>query len=126
MTNNESLKSGRVLLLEDNLSLLRLYSKTLSKADYMVSEASTVDEAEYLLQSSAFDIFICDMRIGGAHSADLLREWVAPLKAQGTTIVAMSAYEQYRRTVNEMGIEHFMSKPITPSSLLNVMNQLYA
>jgi DNA-binding response OmpR family regulator len=124
MTNNESLKNGRVLLLEDNLSLLRLYSKTLNKADYTVYEAMTVDEAEYLLQSDAFDIFICDMRIGGTHSADLLREWAEPLKEKGTTIIAMSAYEQYRRTCFEMGIDHFMPKPITPSSLLHTLNHL--
>ncbi|MBC7813643.1 MAG: response regulator [Burkholderiales bacterium] len=126
MTNEAALKSGRVLLLEDNLSLLRLYSKTLAKADYTVHEAMTVAEAEQLLKSNEFDIFICDMRIGGAHSADLLREWAAPLKEKGTTIIAMSAYEQYRRTCAEMGIENFMPKPITPSNLIDVLNTLSA
>lgn len=110
-----------ILVLEDNMSLLHLYSRTFTTAGYEVKTAQSVEEARSLLEKYQFDIFLSDVRIGSAFSTDLLREWVDALREKGTRVVVMSAYENYRKFSQEIGVETFIDKPVTPRNLLAML-----
>lgn len=113
-----------VLLLEDNASLLNLFSRALMKSGYMVQHAATLSEAQGALERMRFDVFVCDVRIGDGTSLELLRSYRERLRDAGTQIVIMSAEEDYRSVGEEMGIEFFLTKPLVPSTLLGMLKHI--
>jgi DNA-binding response OmpR family regulator len=115
-----------VLIMEDDLNLIRLFGKALEHAGYEVSKATSIDEARRLLDENEFDMFIADMRLGGDQGIDLLRERRAELFNGRTQIVVMSAEEQYRGACEELGIDLFISKPVAPSLMIQLLNRLQA
>lgn len=113
-----------VLVLEDDLALIRLYGKVIRKAGYKVTEATNLQEARDQLRKERFDVFICDMRLGAERGIDLLVEQKAFLQEQHTQVVVVSAEEQYRELCREMGIDLFFSKPVSPSELTRMIARL--
>lgn len=113
-----------ILILEDDLALIRLYGKVIRKAGYKVSEATNIQEARDQLSRQRFDVFICDMRLGAERGIDLLIEQKMFLEEQQTQVVVVSAEEQYREMCREMGIDLFFSKPVSPSELARMIERL--
>src|SRR5687768_12798551 len=113
-----------VLIMEDDLHLLRLFSKTLSKADYTVYDASTVNLARQFLKAMPFSVMICDMRMGSESGIDLLKEMMPQLMQHNTRIIVVSAEEQYRTACEDLGVEFFLSKPISPAMLVALVRRL--
>ncbi len=113
-----------ILILEDDLALIRLYGKVMRKAGYEVAEATNLQEAREQLSKARFDVFICDMRLGAERGIDLLVEQKAFLQEKRTHVVVVSAEEQYRDLCRQMGIDLFFSKPVSPSELTRMVERL--
>lgn len=117
----------RILIMEDDDQLRRLFSKALSKSGYDIYPAATIKEARELLASSQFDIFLCDINMGNDDlGTDLLREQHATLSHNGTQIIIVSGEAQYRSTCEEMGVDFYLEKPVTLSTLLTLVARLTA
>lgn len=114
----------RVLVMEDELRLLQLFTRTLTEAGFEVHPAETLDEARDLLAQHHFDLFLCDIHMGEERATALLAEQAAELLAQGTQIVIMSAEGRYRELCSEMGIDFYLEKPILPDVLLTLLERL--
>ena len=110
----------RVLVLTDNLHLLRMYSRVLRKSRHEVIECVSVTGARVLLNSERFDVFICDLTRG--NSLDLLNEYAPMLKAQNTRIVVVSG--KGRQITAESGAEHVLTKPVLMYELDHLTNRL--
>ena len=65
------MSAGRILIVDDDASLLRLLSLRLQKEGYAVAEASGGEEALGLLEAALPDLVITDMRMGGMDGAAL-------------------------------------------------------
>ena len=52
----------KILIMEDDPGLSRIYSKALKKSGFDVYLASTLEEARQLIERLIFNIFICDIR----------------------------------------------------------------
>jgi DNA-binding NtrC family response regulator len=116
----------RVLILEDEDDLRRLYGKALRHAGFDVYEAATVQAARDLLTEQQFAAFLCDIRVGGDRGTDLLREQFDTLRENGTQLVMVSAEGQYRGICEDMGAEFFMEKPIALGPLITLVDRLTA
>jgi two-component system response regulator AtoC len=114
----------RILILEDEDDLRRLYSKALRHAGYDVHEAATLQEARDLLARYAFDAFLCDIHVGGDRGTDLLREQSEALKVNGTQIIMVSAEAQHQAMCEEIGAEFFMQKPVALAPLITLVDRL--
>lgn len=114
----------KVLVIEDDPASLELYSRVLHRAEYEVAQASTLAEAKKLLSEQHFNLILCDMEVGNERSLNMLAEINEALKAQGTGVIAISAQEQYRRAVDEIGVEFFISKPISVRTLVNLIDRV--
>jgi two-component system OmpR family response regulator len=116
----------RILILEDNDDLRRLYSRVLAKSAYKIYPAATLEEARALLSQGHFDVFLCDIHIGQERGTDLLREQLETLVRQGTQVVVVSGEAQYRPFCEEMGVEFYLEKPVAVNELLTLIRRLTA
>ncbi len=117
-------KNRRILIMEDDLGLRRIYTKALKKSRYDVHEAATLQAARQLLEKYDYEIFICDIHMGRERGTDLLAEFQEKLNLAGTEVVMCSAYGQYRYMTEEMGADYFLEKPISLGTLLTLINRL--
>lgn len=117
-------QSKRILILEDDFGLRRIYTKALKKSHYEVDEAPSLEAARELLATTTYDIFICDIHMGRQRGTDLLAEFSDKLDEANTQVVMCSAYGQYRYLTEEMGADYFLEKPISLGTLLTLINRL--
>jgi DNA-binding NtrC family response regulator len=120
----KELNTKRILIMEDDLGLRRIYTKALKKSHYKVDEAPTLQMARELLSENEYDIFICDIHMGRERGTDLLAEYSEKLNEANTQVVMCSAYGQYRYMTEEMGADYFLEKPISLGTLLTLINRL--
>lgn len=116
----------RILVMEDDDYLRRLYSKALSKSGYDVYPASTIEEASGLLVSSQFDIFLCDIHMGSGLGTDLVHEQRATLNENGTQVIMVSGQAHYRAICEDMGVDFYLEKPVPVGMLLTLVERLMA
>jgi DNA-binding response OmpR family regulator len=103
-----------VLLLEDNYTLRRLYSRALQRGGVKVTEAENLQTARQLIEAHRFDLVVCDIQLTDGIATDFIVE----LKAKNFGVLAMSSDDNYRITCELLGIEGFMQKPIPTRTLV--------
>jgi DNA-binding response OmpR family regulator len=116
----------RVLVIEDDHDLCRLYSKALRSAGYAVYSAETLEEAHSLLAQIRFDVVLCDIQIGDGTSTDLLDDYATKLATSGAQVIMVSGHAHYRDLCEEMGADFFMEKPVSISTLVELVKRLTA
>jgi DNA-binding NtrC family response regulator len=125
-TVQEPTTARRVLILEDENDLRRLFGKALRHVGYDVFEAATLQEARDLLAQHQFDAFLCDIHLNGARGTDLLREQSEVLMENNTQLIMVSGEAQYRGVCEDMGAEFFMQKPVALNALITLVDRLTA
>lgn len=115
---------ANILILEDDLAIISLFSRVLRVNGYTVYEATHLAAARKHLSEHHFDLFLCDMRLGAERGIDLLAEQQEKLTEQGTRVVVVSAEEEYRKLCQDMGIDIFFSKPVSPIELNSLVGEL--
>lgn len=114
----------RILVLEDDPNLLRLYIKVLSKTGYAVDSTRSLQEANAMLSENTYTIFICDMQVEDGNSSSLLRRHWAALKQVGTHVMIVSGEEKYRMLTTDFDVDFFLSKPVSPHDLIEYINRV--
>jgi len=123
---NGSTDTWRILIMEDEADLRRLYSKALHNAGYEIYPAATIEEARALLKKHRFHVFLCDIHMGNELGTVLLREQAATLAQNGTLVIMVSGEAQYRPLCEEMGADFYLEKPVSISSLVTLVGRLTA
>ncbi len=123
-TRSETRSVRRVLVMEDDDSLRRLYGKALAAVGYEVHPAGTIDEARDLLNQIHFDILLCDIQMGSDRGTDLLREFSDTLFTSGAQVIMVSGQAQYRPICEEMGADFFLEKPVAINTLVALIDRI--
>jgi DNA-binding response OmpR family regulator len=103
----------RVLVVEDDSALARIYSCGLSAAGYRVDTASDGAEGFARLLATSYDVVVTDLCVPKLSGLDLLEE--VRRRRPGVPVVMVSgvldstAYEMAR----EMGTVRFLMKPVS-------------
>jgi len=118
------MRSNQILLVEDNLGLNSMFSKVLIRGGYAVTPVTTLANARVLFDMHPYAVIILDMRLPDGDGLDLLRDRCAVLKQRGTSVIVVSAEEQYRDACEALGVEFFLVKPVMPSMLLSLVGRL--
>lgn len=113
----------RILIIEDDTVLLRLYSQVLRSQSFDVAMADTLDQARQHLTTATFDLLLCDVQMGAEKSTDLLVEMQDSIRDSGAQVILMSAEEGYRTLGEDLGIQLFVVKPVGPSELVRLVRQ---
>jgi len=111
----------RLLLVDDDTSLLKLLGIRLEAEGYAVDTAASAEAAMTALRNEAPDLVITDLRMEGASGLELFEQIrhfhpglpVVIMSAQGTIPEAVSATQK--------GVFEFLTKPIDKSRLLTTI-----
>ncbi len=112
----------RLLLVDDDASLLKLMSIRLDAEGFAVQTVESAEEALQALRNDPADLVITDLRMEGASGLDLFEQVrhfhpglpVIIMSAQGTIPEAVSA--------TQMGVFEFLTKPVEKKVLLSTIN----
>jgi two-component system, response regulator RegA len=112
-----------VLVVEDDVQLLATYQHVLARTgNFVVSGASSVDDAKEAVRAHRPDAAIVDLNIAGESGIDLIAE----LRAQDPDIrlVLISGYNSVESTVAAMkaGAGDVLCKPITAAELVKKLS----
>ncbi len=121
---SQPVESPRILIMEDDVYLLRLYEKALTKAGFAVHTAETVETARDLLRRHHYGVFISDVHLGEEQGVNLLRQEIATLHQEGTEIIVVSGSAEYYYLTREIDIDFFIEKPVAISGLVTLVQQL--
>ena len=121
---SDAADSPRILVIEDNADLRRLYSNALARAGYRVTETGVLDEANSLVDKNRFDVLLCDIYMGAKKSTDMVREKKAKLTADGTHVVLITGQTWYGDIVKEVGADYLLEKPVALDTLVGLVGRL--
>jgi CheY-like chemotaxis protein len=117
------MSTKKILVVDDNLSQLRLMKKLLEKLGHMTVTVDSAEEAEYILRyGENFSFIITDLRMPWLNGLNFCRR-VKDLNPD-LKIYAMSGYI-YNFDMNELedaGFDGIYQKPITKANLEEILN----
>jgi DNA-binding NtrC family response regulator len=118
------MEPAKILVVDDEKSILLLLKEALTQWGYQVTTASSAVEALELLKNGIFDALISDVRMPDMSGLDLLRE----IRKQDETIevVMMTGYPTIASAVQALkeGAYDYLSKPLILDELEHVMQRV--
>lgn len=116
----------RLLLIDDDDSLLRLLNIRLSSEGFAVTCASDGGQALLLMRQQSFDIVLSDLRMPGMNGIALFKQLCEMGKT--TPLILMTAHGTIEDAVaaTKEGVTGFLTKPIDHSELRKVLHDAIA
>ena len=120
----------RLLLVEDHAALAEATAEFLQNAGLEVRIAGSGEQA--LQTAAAFnpDIILCDLRLPDMSGVELARALRASSSAKNALIALHSAISemdlQTLKTQSNVGIDSFISKPLTEEKLKTLLDELHS
>lgn len=115
--------SARILVVDDEASLLDFICLLLEESGYQVRTASSVKEGTKLFFDDSFDLVLCDIMMPDGSGLELLKA----IKAQKsrTSVVMMTAYTSTQSAIEAMklGAYDYVSKPFDVEELKVVVQK---
>jgi DNA-binding NtrC family response regulator len=115
---------AKVLVVDDERSILLLLKEALSQWGYQVTVASSAAEALGLLKSELFDALITDIRMPDMSGLELLRE--VKKQDESIEVVMMTGYPTIASAVQALkeGAYDYLSKPLILDELRHLMSRM--
>jgi NtrC-family two-component system response regulator AlgB len=110
-------QQGHILLVDDEVNILKTFRFCLEDAGYQVSAARSIAEATALVQQEVFDLAFLDLRLGNASGLDLVPVFIS--QAPWMKIVVITAYSSIESAVEaiRLGAADYLAKPCSPEQL---------
>ncbi len=121
------MSNKKILITDDELAILKVLSRLLSSQGYRVETASSVAEAEQLLQSFQPDLLITDYVMPGEDGLSFLSR----LSSSHPTLirVLLTGFADTRtavKAINQAHVHYFIVKPFEGDEILQVVRDLFA
>ncbi|MCS6926174.1 MAG: sigma-54 dependent transcriptional regulator [Candidatus Binatia bacterium] len=116
--------SAHILLVEDEINMAKMQAKILQRKGYVVETACNGREALRLLDQSAFDVVITDLKMPVMDGMQLLRAMNA--KERGCQVIVLTGHGTIESAVEAMqlGAVDYLTKPCNPDELLIKVDKL--
>ena len=108
----------RLLIIDDETSLLEFLELLFKEQGYSVTTANCVEDARGCLASDSFDLVLCDITMPDGSGLDLLRE-MKQQRDERTAVIMMTAYTSTESAIEAMklGAYDYVSKPFDVEEL---------
>jgi CheY-like chemotaxis protein len=117
------MSAKKILVIDDNLSQLKLMKQLLGKLGHMAVTVDSAEEAEHILRyEEHFSIIITDLKMPWLNGLNFCRR--VKISNPDLKIYALSGY-LYNFDMNELedaGFDGVYQKPISKSSLEEILN----
>lgn len=117
-------RSETVLLVEDDRSIRRYLEVILQKAGYMVITASDGLEAMKVAMTTHVDAVITDAIMPHINGHELCRFLRSQSALSSLPVILLSGLENTQATAKDDGANVYMAKPVSPTELINCLEQL--
>ena len=109
---------NRLLIIDDESSLVDFLSLLFQGEGYDVATARSVEEARKSLERASFDLVLCDILMPDGNGLDLLRE-IKSNNGAGPQVIMMTAYTSTKSAIEAMklGATDYVSKPFDVEEL---------
>jgi len=106
-----------ILVVDDELSMRELLEVMLTREGYAVACAETGQEAVEMINETAYDLLLCDMRLGDITGLDVLR--AAKKRDHQSVVIMISAFATTETAVEAMneGAFDYLPKPFNNDEL---------
>jgi two-component system, NtrC family, response regulator HydG len=115
--------SKLVLIVDDDKSVLRTFSRILQKNGFVTETAETGKEAVEKANAHSFDVVLFDYRLPDMDGIDLLAKmlvkWVGAVKLM---ITGLPSFDLGAKAI-DMGIDGYLVKPVKPDELLILIQE---
>jgi CheY-like chemotaxis protein len=111
-----------ILIIEDDLHSKYYLEKLLGKYDYKIHSEVEGDKAlEYISENQKIDLILLDLKIPHIGGFELLK--IIKEKYKHICIIVQSAYamQNEKEKAIQLGCDGFVTKPIDPDELLNLI-----
>jgi CheY-like chemotaxis protein len=117
---------ARVLVVDDSLSARRCLSQMFGRWGWSVAEAVDGLEALDLLRSDTYSLVLTDLEMPRLGGLELLAEVKRSRRTREVPVVVMSSRDddEHRTRAREVGASGYVAKPISASSLTEVLAEL--
>jgi len=107
----------RILVVDDEPNMIRLFRSLLEKDDYVVESAETGAEARQLLETSHFDLMVCDLALPDTNGIEVLRH--AHELDPDLMVVMITGFGTIESAVEAMklGARDYITKPFQRSEI---------
>jgi two-component system OmpR family response regulator len=108
----------RLLLVEDDATLVDTLKKDLQKAGYAVDVADNGIDAQYLGDENIYDIIVLDLGLPERPGLEVLRNWRA--SSNTTPVIVLTARDAWHERVDgfKAGADDYLGKPFHIEELL--------
>jgi DNA-binding response OmpR family regulator len=123
--NVERLKNCKksILVIDDDKSILRTFTRILQRGGYEVESAETGKEAIEKAGKYVYDVALIDIRLPDMNGTDLLTLMKSSLSgAVRIMITGLPSPECGEKSLNE-GADAYVTKPIMPDELLSLIDE---
>ena len=116
--------SKKILVIDDDQAILRVFTRVLNRKGYDVATAETGNDARKKLESEVFDAALIDVRLPDVEGVDLLP--FMQNKAPRMVKIVFTGLSMMASEFAERGADAFLIKPVTPEILLSVLDEKIA
>ena len=110
---------AHILVVDDDDGIRSLVKKYLNENKYLVSTASTAEEAEKKIKTIKYNLIILDIMMPGKSGLDFIKENKRGLE---TPIILLTARGEPKERIEglEIGADDYLPKPFEPKELIPV------
>ena len=112
----------RVLIIDDDIDLCVLLERFLTRKGFEVEYAHSGKKGVTRFREGAFEIVICDYRLGDKEGKDVLKEIKAI--SPETIVLIITGYSDIKTAIDviKLGAYDYITKPLIPDEVINVLN----
>lgn len=111
----------RILVVDDDVNILRVFKTILEKEGYVVETAETGKDALKKIKKEDFDVWLVDVKLPDMDGTDLLLKKADsdPIKI----IVTGFSSEEVGEKAADYGADDFLVKPVRPEELIDTVRE---
>lgn len=113
----------KILLIEDNISILESLEYSLTKNGLKVEKSTTIKEAKEKINTKEIDLIILDVTLPDGSGFDLYKNIIKSLSIDTIFLTAIDDEEKIVDSLN-LGAEDYITKPFSMSILLARINKI--
>jgi len=119
-TVNDTVKKGKILIIEDEVSIREMLGYTLMKEGYTFEEAVDAREASTLISRKKPDLILLDWMLPGTSGIDYARRIRSDPETKTIPIIMLTARSDEMDKVRglDMGADDYITKPFSTKELL--------
>lgn len=116
---------AKIVVLEDDYTLLDLYRDVLERADHTVYPASTLQAIQEYFDRNTADVIIADLRLGASTAEETVETLQQIRSNHSVPIVLISAQMMiYEDMCLRAGFEHLLTKPFPNGVLIQIAEKV--